>query len=171
MKRYLLLLKYFITFFGCIMKVGGTFWWHLQAPYVSNRIISVKIDSQIAYKMLDLGYPLRMGNGMLCYEQRHTLLLKSFISPLRGIKGGWGLSDSINKTSPLLLSTPCHFCQGDSQIVPNMSDVGGYPVSTGYKMLLLRWNERQPLLLKCLITFNYMYIEDGISFSQHVWSP
>ena len=34
-----------------------TFQQHLQAPHVPNCAISVKIGSQLAYKMLDLGCP------------------------------------------------------------------------------------------------------------------
>ena len=44
--------------------------------YASNCAISVELDSQIAFELLGLGYPLCMGNWMICDEKRHILLLK-----------------------------------------------------------------------------------------------
>ena len=48
---------------------------HLQAPDVSNHVISVNVDSQIAYKMPDLGHLLSTGNGMINYNKSYPLML------------------------------------------------------------------------------------------------
>ena len=56
-----------------------------KSYYVSNCAISAKIDSQIAYTMLDFGYPLRMGDGMVYCKERHPLLMKWVITFLRCI--------------------------------------------------------------------------------------
>ena len=98
-RRYHFLLKYSITRFGCINR-WEDFLKNLQVSHVSNCAVSVEIVSQIAHKMPDLVYPLRMANGMLCYEERQPLLLKCFIFFLRCISMVRGAFNIINK--PLL---------------------------------------------------------------------
>ena len=75
----------------------GSFWQPQQVSYMSNCAHSVKIGSKIAYKMSDLGYPLRMGNGMSCYEEKHSLLMKWFITFFRCIQWMIATSDSLKK--------------------------------------------------------------------------
>ena len=48
-------------------------------PYSLCRWISAEVDSQFAYKISDFRYPLFTGNEMLCYKERHPLLLKCII--------------------------------------------------------------------------------------------
>ena len=46
----------------CIYKAdSGSFWHHILAPNESYSAIYVDVDSQIAHKMPDLGYPLGTG--------------------------------------------------------------------------------------------------------------
>ena len=94
-ERHTLQLKWFITFPRYIRKVGilsGSIYKYL---YVSNCAISVEIDSQNAYRMLDLVYHLCKGNGMLCHDERHPLVMKWSITFLRCIRKVGALSDSI----------------------------------------------------------------------------
>ena len=51
---------------------------HLQAPDVSNHVISVNVDSQIAYKMPDLGHLLRMGNGIAMQKGETSIAAEVF---------------------------------------------------------------------------------------------
>ena len=59
--------------------------------------------SQIAQNISDLEYPLIRGIGMMCYKERHLLLLKCFITFLRCIRKNGGAFDSIYK--PLIVHT------------------------------------------------------------------
>ena len=95
-RRYPFLLKYSINMFRC-KKRWEDFLKNLQVSHVSNCAVSVEIVYQIAQKMLDLVYPLRMANGMLCYEGRQPLLLKCFIFFLRCISTVRGAFNIINK--------------------------------------------------------------------------
>jgi len=52
---------------------------HMVDPYSLCRWISAEVDSQFAYKISDFRYPLFTGNEMLCYKERHPLLLKCII--------------------------------------------------------------------------------------------
>ena len=78
-----MLLKYLITFLRCIRKVIGFSDSIEKDPRVSNYVISTKSDSQFAPKISDFWYlPLILGTGneMVCYKERHPLLLKWFIT-------------------------------------------------------------------------------------------
>ena len=68
-----------------------------------NCAISVRIDSQIAFTMPDLGYPPRMGNWVICYEERQPLLLKWSFHFLRCTRIRRRASESIYK--PLIVDT------------------------------------------------------------------
>ena len=68
----------FHTFIECIMTFGGDSGIFFEAPYGPHRVISAKVDSQIAYKMQDVGYPVFTDNGMMCCKEEYPLLLKYF---------------------------------------------------------------------------------------------
>ena len=51
-------------------------WYHHPAPYCPHPVISLKVESQIAYKIPDLGYSISTESGMLWCQDRHPLLLK-----------------------------------------------------------------------------------------------
>ena len=84
-------------------KGGRSFSHYLEAPFCPHQVISARIDFQISCNMPNLGYPLSIGNGMLCCKKRHPLLLKCAIIFLRYIKSMRGGSGSIYK--PLLCQT------------------------------------------------------------------
>ena len=67
-KRHPLPLKYFITFLGSIRKVGeASHITYLDAPRsCPHQVIFARIYFQISYNMPNLGYPLSIGNGILC---------------------------------------------------------------------------------------------------------
>ncbi len=125
-ERHTLQLKWLITFPRYIRKVGilsGSIYKYL---YVSNCAISVEIDSQNAYRMLDLVYHLCKRNGMLCHDERHPLVMKWSITFLRCMVRA-------RKASECIQQAP--YCQYhaisvkvDSQIVCKMLDVE-YPIS------------------------------------------
>jgi len=52
-----------------------------KPPCGLEHVISDDIDSPIAYIISDFGYHLCPGIWMMCYQERHTLLLKCFINP------------------------------------------------------------------------------------------
>ena len=94
-ERHILQLKWFITFPRYIRKVGilsGSIYKYLC---VSNCAISVEIDSQNACRMLDLVYHLCKGNGMLCHDERHQLVMKWSITFLRCMVKAREASDCI----------------------------------------------------------------------------
>ena len=65
---------------------GCSYWFHLLPPCGSHCVISARVDSKIAYKMQDLGYPLSMGKGVSCCTKWHPLLLNCFMTFLGYIK-------------------------------------------------------------------------------------
>ena len=78
-ERHPLLMKWFISFLWCIREMGGASWSICQ-PSMGHTVWYIwTVDSQIARKRLDFMYLLSTGNGMLCYNERHSLLLKWFI--------------------------------------------------------------------------------------------
>ena len=83
-------------------KGGRSFSHYLEAPFCPHQVIFARIDFQISCNMPNLGYPLSIGNGMLCCKKRHPLLLKCTIIFLRCIKKMGGASCSIYKP---------HLCQ------------------------------------------------------------
>ena len=81
--RHPLQLKYFISCLFIYTEGGMSFWQHIWAPYSSHGTIFVKVNSQIACKLPDLVCPISTGNGMLYYNERHSLLMKWSISFLK----------------------------------------------------------------------------------------
>ena len=125
-----------------------------------NRAISEDIDYQIAYKILDLGYSLRTGNRMLCYNESHSLLLKWLITFLRCIKKVGGFLFNIYK--PLIVHAVPSTALVGSQIAHKMSDLG-YPIIMGNGMLGYKvW---YPLLLDWVISYFRCVRQIGGTFS------
>ena len=117
---------------------------------MSNCDLSVKIELQIAYEMLDLGYPLCVGNGLICYVERHSLLAKFFITFLKcTINKAERASASITMDASYC---PHHVIsvKVDSQIECKIPDLGN-SISMGKGVIWCK--ERYPLLLKCSIIF------------------
>ena len=88
---------------------GRIFWKHLIDMYGSPCAIFAEADSQIAHKMLDLEYPLSTWNGMICYNERHSLMLACSISFFFCIKKIGGFFGAFARLS---LFTLCHFSWG-----------------------------------------------------------
>ncbi len=130
--RNLLPLKWFMTFFRCTRMMKALFNNIYKLLSCLNRAISEDIDYQIAYKILDLGYSLRTGNRMLCYNESHSLLLKWLITFLRCIKKVGGFLFNIYK--PLIVHAVPSTALVGSQIAHKMSDLG-YPIIMGNGML------------------------------------
>ena len=61
------------------------------------------VDSQLVQKMQELKYPLSTGNDMLCYDERHTILLDCVMIFIVCVRKVGGASDSIYK--PLMVHT------------------------------------------------------------------
>ena len=59
---------------------------------------STKVNSQIAPKMLDVGYPLSMANGMIYYQETYPLLISIFQAFLGSIMQMRRACDNIWKT-------------------------------------------------------------------------
>ncbi len=74
--RHPLQLKYFMSYLLLYTEGGMSLWQHLWAPYSSHGTIFVKVNSQIACKLPDLVCHISTGNGMLYYNERHSLLMK-----------------------------------------------------------------------------------------------
>jgi len=73
-------LKCFMTFVRCIMQVNGLSNSIYKPLMCQNCAISIKIGSQLAYKMLDLGCPQWLESEMQWYKEGHPLLLEWFIT-------------------------------------------------------------------------------------------
>ena len=75
-----LLLKCFRTFLNCITMMKS-FQQHIRAPYGQYHVIPTKNNSHISYITIpNFGHPLNKGNGMMCYKERHAMLLDCFIT-------------------------------------------------------------------------------------------
>ena len=150
-ERHTLLLKCFITFFGCIRKVLWLSEKRIYKPLMCQTVtfdICIKIGSQITYKKLDLGNPLCTGNGMICYEERHTLLMKWLITFLRCMTKVWGASKSIYKPFSVQ-AVPFHW----GQLSNWKLNVGRFGIPFLHKNGVLWYKERYPLLPKWFKTF------------------
>ncbi len=125
-----------------------SFWWHFQAFYCSYHAISSKVESQIVLKIPDFGYPLCTRSGIPCYEERHPLLLKYFITFLRHTQKVRGASDTIYNAlrvhivSLLLVST-----------LKDCTKLRIRGTLSARVMGCHAAKERHPLLLKCFISF------------------
>ena len=53
---------------------GRSFKKNVRHTHGSDSAISAKVDTQIAHKMLDLGYPLSMENRVMCCKERHSMI-------------------------------------------------------------------------------------------------
>ena len=109
-ERYLLLMKCFITFLGCVK----------MAERASDSIDELLMVHSVRFlpttnlkfhaKFQFSGrYPPSKGDVMLCYKERHPLLLDYFIPFLECIKMDGRASDSPYES--LMGYTTCHFCQ------------------------------------------------------------
>ena len=100
--------------------------------------------------MLDLGYPLCMGNGMLCYDERHPLLMKCFITFLRCISKAGRAYGII--TLPLIVHTLLFLSRSNLKLHTKYQILGTVSISTESGMLWCQ--DRHPLLLKYLTIFS-----------------
>ena len=71
------------------------FYHHLQAPYGVYYVISAKNNYTISCKISYFRYPLSTENAMMCYKERHPLLLKCLITFLRYIMMILGAPDRL----------------------------------------------------------------------------
>ena len=109
-ERHSLLLECLITILICMRKVwGATGSIYQPLTYGSYCAISANIDFKIAHKISDLGCALSMVNGMMCCNERHTLLLKYVITFLRYIR--MVRRELLAASKSTLWSTWCQFCQ------------------------------------------------------------
>ena len=154
-----------ITFLRCTRKVVGTLDIIYKPIMCQLCYLSVRIDSQIAFTMPDLGYPPRMGNWVICYEERQPLLLKWSFHFLRCTRKRRGTSESIYK--PLIVNT-VSFLLWSTLKFHTIYQILGYHIITGDGMLC--YMERHPLLLKCLITF-IRYIRKVGQASDNIYKP
>ena len=80
-----------------IYEVGQrSFKYHIWAKQWSHCAISDEVHSQIEYKIvLNCGYPMSTRNGMLCYNERHWLMIKCIIPFIRWMERPIEASGSI----------------------------------------------------------------------------
>ena len=148
-ERHPLLLKCFITILRCIKR-----WEDLLITFTSPLLsMLVPFPPRSALKMhpkmIDLGYPSNKGNRILCYEERHTLLLNWLIN-LPGIQKRGETNFWYHSQAPYC-SHNAISANVDSQIAYTILQDLGYLISPGNGMLY--WEKRHPLLLKWFITF------------------
>ena len=91
---------------------------------------------------------LHMGNGVLCYKERHTLLLKCFMTFLRCRRISGRASDSIWK--PVMVNIVSFLLKMTLKFHVKCESLGT-PFLRGNRMVCSK--DSRPLLLKCLITF------------------
>ena len=84
-------------------------WGHIWARNGLQCVISVNSKSHISCKIAVFRYPLSKGNVMLCYKERHPLLLDYFIPFLKCIRMVGRATSSLYES--LMGYTTCHFCQ------------------------------------------------------------
>ena len=88
---------------------------------------SSKVDSHIAHKMPDVGYPLSMAYWMMYYKEGYPLLMNCFKTSCGFMMGMGGASDNIY---PPVMGLTMPFIKAvDYQIAYKIPDVG-YPLST-----------------------------------------
>ena len=95
-------------------------------------------------------YPLCMGNTRMCYKERHSLLLKYLITFLRYVRMIQGASDRILK--PRMVHTVSFLPKITLKFRQNIS-FGAPSLHRKWENGMLCCKEKQPLLLKCFITF------------------
>ncbi len=121
---------------------------HLRATHGSDSAISAKVDTQIAHKMLDLGYPLSMENGVLCCKERHPLLMKWSMSFLWCIREMGGAFESICK--PSMGHTMWYIWRLTLKLHRKSQILGTF---SALESGMMCYNERLSLLLKWFIIF------------------
>ena len=85
---------------------------------------------------------------MLCYKERHPLLLDYFIPFLKCISNVGRAAISVYES--LMGQTSCHFCKEQTSNFMQIWDFE-HPLST--QNVLLCYKERYLLLMKCFMTF------------------
>ena len=93
---------------------------------------STTVDSQVTHKIPDFQYTLSIENGMLCYQERHPLLMKCSKTFLRCIQPM--ACSSLCMILPLMGFTEIFFTKVDSQNAHKMPNFK-YPLSTENRML------------------------------------
>ena len=96
-ERYPLTCGCFISLLIWIRKLTGASASIYKPLMVHTFVISAVIVSPMAYKIPDFWYPLCMGNGMVCNDKGHPLLLECFITFLGLISKMRWVSDIIYK--------------------------------------------------------------------------
>ena len=99
--------------------------------------------------MPDFWHPFSMGNGMLCYHERHPLLLKLLTILLRCIRNMRAASGSIHEPFPaeIMSFLPRLTFKLHQKIVQGF----GYPLSMSNWILYCK--KRHSLLMRCFIIF------------------
>ena len=109
---------------------------------------STDVDSQIAPKTSDFGYPLSTKHGMPYYEDDYSMLMKCFKRFVKGIMQMGGVSDS---TCQSLVGLNVIFSTAvNSQLAYNIPDFG-YTLSTANGMI--HCDGRHSLPMKCFKSF------------------
>ena len=130
-------------------KVDGmSVWKHARATHGSDSAISANVDTQIAHKMLDLGYPLSMENGVLCCKERHLLLMKWSMSFLWCIREMGGAFESICQLS--MGHTMWYIWRLTLKLHRKGQILGTFSALESWMMC---YNERHSLLLKWFTIF------------------
>ena len=124
---------------------GRSFQKHVRATHGSDSAISAKVDTQIAPKMLDLGYPLSMENGVLCCKERHLLLMKWSMSFIWKMGGAF---ESI--CQPSMGHTMWYIWRLTLKLHRKGQILGTFSALESWMMC---YNERHSLLLKWFIIF------------------
>ena len=76
-------MKCFIPFIGCRSRIWGAPNSIYTPLIVHSVLFLMRPTLKLHTKYPIYGYPVSMGSGMLCYKDRHPLLLKWFITFLR----------------------------------------------------------------------------------------
>ena len=86
---------------GMYKDVWRIFGQHIWGPFGKYCVILNENNSQILCKISHFVHPLKMGNGIPCYKERHPLLLEHSMTFLRCIMIMRGAFDSIYE--PLMI--------------------------------------------------------------------
>ena len=112
------------------------------------------------------GYPLGMGNRMLCWNERYPLLLKCLQTFLRCTRMIGGADHSIY--NPLMVHTTRIPPRSTLQLYTKYQILGRYPLSMESRMMCCK--ESHPLLLKCFIT-SLLCIRKVVTASGSIHQP
>ena len=89
------------------------------------------IDSQLVHKMQELKDPLSTGNDMLCYDERHPILLDCAMIFIICIRKVGGAANII--LSPLWF-TQCYYCSMLPFNLHTKYEIFGYPLRMAKRM-------------------------------------